>query len=88
MVKNVGQITSDQNKVPGLQIFNVIADHSVSSTFSYQSEFDLGMEMPRRSIVVPLNLFTENSLLCTPRDLFANRTPAHITKVSELSITQ
>jgi hypothetical protein len=77
----VGQVTSDKDKVPCLQICHVIANHSVSSTFSYQSEFDLGMEMPWRSIVVSLNLFTENSLLCTPRDLFANRTVAHIIKV-------
>jgi hypothetical protein len=49
MVKNLGQITSDKNKVSRLQIFNVRADHSASSTFSYKSEFDLGMEMPPRS---------------------------------------
>ncbi len=49
IVKNLGQINSDKNEVSRLQIFNVLADHSASSTFSYKSEFDLGMEMPRRS---------------------------------------
>jgi hypothetical protein len=45
------------------------------------------MEMARRSAIVSLILSTENSLLCTSRDLFADRIPTPITKVSELSIT-
>jgi hypothetical protein len=82
------QITSDKQKVSSLQICHIIADNPISSTFSYQGEFDLRMEMPRRSIVLSLNLFTENSMLCTPWDLLTNRPAVHVIKVSELSTTK
>ena len=64
-----------------------MADHPASSNFSAQSGFDLGLEMASRSKVVSENLHTESSPHCTPQGRCPNRTPASITKVSELSIT-